>query len=211
MLPDIGHNCEGVVRFITHILPGGLYVMCESDQRKLNTVCSMRSTVSSDDMFRWSNCDHRCCLGKRSPECHRAPSGGGCVSPARLIRLRLKLRQTNTHTDVLIKSAHWQKRYIFLTIISPGTHKNKRVNAVHKHLLTSVLMSASLSPSCDWRSVCCLRSSSISSLSCVSSSVCRPFICEPSPWLWLSLPEVMKTHSVKMSDSTESVKWMLMF
>lgn len=58
-------------------------------------------------------------------------------------------------------------------------------------LLTSVLIRASLSPSCVWRRTFCLRSSSTSSLSSVSSSVCNPFTCEPSPWLWFSLPEII--------------------
>lgn len=147
-----------------------------------------RQFVDQSIMFWWLNSEHRCCLGN-------APQGvtelclEECVLPAQLVRLHSLHKQTHTHRDT-------------------------QTDTLHRRLLTRVLMSASLSPSCVWRSVCCLRSSSTSSLSCVSSSVCSPFTCEPSPWLldwlWFSLPEVITTHSVKMSDSTGNVTWMLM-
>jgi len=72
------------------------------------------------------------------------------------------------------------------------TKTNKQTHTVRRHLLTRLLLSVSLSPSCVWRRARCLRSSSTSSRTCVSSSVCSPFTWEPSPWLlgWLSLPEM---------------------
>ncbi len=166
-----------------------------------------------------------------SPGCYRAMSGGVCF--AWTAHPPPHDGYTNKHTHRLSDNVcvPWQQLSFKITFFSVNhccyftelpksaqskmskPHKHVHTDIVGGHLLTRVLMSASLSSSCVWKSVCCLRSSSTSSLSCESSSVCSPFTWAPaSPWLldwlWFSLPEIMNN---KLSDLTGNVKRMLMF